>query len=129
VSKILGIGLDIVEIPRLRQAVEKRGRVFLNKVFTKRELKDCRGKKKGQWASLAGRWAAKEAVYKAVGGFWKGPAPHNQVEIYAGPSGQPLVRLLPGIKKSLAKCSIQNIQISISHEREIAAAVAILIGE
>jgi holo-[acyl-carrier protein] synthase len=128
-TTILGIGLDIVEIPRLRQAVEKRGPRFLDKVFTPLEQAACRKKGKGRLASLAARWAVKEAVYKACGAYWKGAASHNQVEVISTPSGKPEIRLLKGAQKSLAGCRVERIEVSLSHEREAAVAVAILIGK
>lgn len=129
VSMVLGIGLDIVGISRLRRAVEKRGRRFLKKIFTPRELAACKKKKTGYWASLAARWAAKEAVYKACGDFWSGPAPYNQVEVFSKASGKPAVRLLSGARKALPPRRGLKVEISLSHEKDIAAAVAILIGE
>ncbi|MCM8796646.1 MAG: holo-ACP synthase [Candidatus Omnitrophica bacterium] len=113
---ILGTGVDITEVRRLRQAVEKWGDAFLGRVFTKTEL--CNAKKRGSlYQHLAGRFAAKEAIFKALGNAeltWK------DVEILNDKEGRPLCRILNGRAKKL------DVHISISHVKTYATAFAIV---
>jgi holo-[acyl-carrier protein] synthase len=114
---ILGTGVDITEVRRLRQAVEKWGEAFLERVFTQEELENA--KSRGSlYQHLAGRFAAKEAVFKALGDpklAWK------DVRILNDKEGRP-------------HCKIKNpksgkieVHISISHVKNYAVANAIII--
>ena len=113
---VLGTGVDITEVRRLKQAVEKWGQDFLNRIFTKEELENA--KTRGSlYQHLAGRFAAKEAVFKAVGDknlTWK------DVEILNDKEGKPLCVLLNGKGKRL------DVHISISHVKTYAVANAII---
>lgn len=116
---IIGTGVDITEVRRLRQAVEKWGEDFLSRIFTKEELKNA--KTRGSlYQHLAGRFAAKEAVFKALGDknlTWK------DVEILNDKEGKPLCVLLNGKGRKL------NVHISISHVKTYAVASAIVTQE
>jgi holo-[acyl-carrier protein] synthase len=112
---IIGTGVDITEVRRLRQAIEKWGEAFLDRVFTKVELENA--KKRGSlYQHLAGRFAAKEAIFKALGDehlSWK------DLEILNDKQGKPYCKVLnPTIRKA-------EIQISISHVKNYAVANAI----
>ena len=113
---IASTGVDITEVKRLRQAVEKWGDSFLNRVFTKEELK--RARKHGSfYQHLAGRFAAKEAVFKAMGDkdlTWQ------DVQISNDAEGKPLCKILNGRGKKL------DVAISISHVKDYAVANAIV---
>jgi holo-[acyl-carrier protein] synthase len=114
--KIVGTGVDITEVGRLRKAVEKWGESFLSRVFTEDELENA--KKRGSlYQHLAGRFAAKEAVFKAMGDAglnWK------DVEILNDAEGKPCCRILT---KRHRKASVL---ISISHVKSYAVANAII---
>ena len=113
---ILGTGVDITEVRRLRQAVEKWGDAFLNRVFTKEELRHARTRA-SFYQHLAGRFAAKEAVLKALGDQrlnWK------DVRILNDKEGKPYCKITnEQIKKA-------DIHISISHVKSYAVANAIV---
>jgi holo-[acyl-carrier protein] synthase len=113
---IIGTGVDITEVKRLRQAVEKWGEVFLHRVFTKQELDNA--KTRGSlYQHLAGRFAAKEAVFKAMGDArlsWK------DVEILNDKEGKPCCKILNGRGKKI------GVHISISHVKNYAVANAII---
>jgi holo-[acyl-carrier protein] synthase len=113
---IVGTGVDITEVRRLRQAVEKWGKEFLNRVFTEEELKNA--KTKGSlYQHLAGRFAAKEAVFKALGDkhlSWK------DVQILNDPQGRPYCLLLNGKGRKM------DVHVSISHVKNYAVANAII---
>lgn len=114
---ILGIGVDITEVKRLRQAVEKWGEAFLGRVFTKEELENA--KSRGSlYQHLAGRFAAKEAVFKALGDpklVWK------DVQILNDPEGRPHCKISNPKSKKI------DVHISISHVKNYAVANAIII--
>ncbi|TRZ93580.1 holo-[acyl-carrier-protein] synthase [bacterium] len=116
---ILGTGVDIIEVRRLRQAVEKWGQDFLNRVFTSQEL--INAKTRGSlYQHLAGRFAAKEAVFKALGNKglnWK------DVEILNDQDGKPHCLVLGNKAKKLA------VYISISHVKNYAVANAVITQE
>ncbi|MFH1128658.1 MAG: holo-ACP synthase [Candidatus Omnitrophota bacterium] len=113
---IIGTGVDITEVRRLRQAIEKWGNDFLHRVFTKEELENA--KTRGSlYQHLAGRFAAKEAVFKALGDKhlnWQ------DVEILNDKEGKPSCVILNGRGKKI------NVHISISHIKNYAVANAII---
>lgn len=113
---IVGTGVDITEVRRLRQAVEKWGDDFLHRVFTKEELENA--KTRGSlYQHLAGRFAAKEAVFKALGDRelnWK------DVQVLNDPEGKPYCVILNGRGGKI------DVHISISHVKNYAVASAII---
>ena len=126
-SEILGTGIDVVELPRIRGAIERHQDRFLKKVYTQQESAYCM-RKKDCWASFAGRWAAKEAVFKAYGYGWQGIWWLNQIEVVKELSGKPGIRLLGAAQQAHAQRGVKRIELSITHGREIAFAQVILIG-
>jgi holo-[acyl-carrier protein] synthase len=113
---IIGTGVDITEVSRLRQAVEKWGDAFLDRVFTKDELENAR-RRGSLYQHLAGRFAAKEAIFKAMGDpqlSWK------DVQILNDAQGKPDCMLLNGRGKGV------NVLLSISHVKNYAVANAII---
>jgi holo-[acyl-carrier protein] synthase len=114
------IGTDIVEIERIRQAMERWGERFINRVFTKAELKIY-----GHRAhSLAASFASKEAVMKMLGTGNRGVA-WREIETLYHPSGKPLIKLNGRAKKVAEKLGIKEIDVSLAHSRDNATAVAI----
>lgn len=113
---IIGTGVDITEVRRLRQAIEKWGDDFLKRVFTDKELKHA--KTRSSWYQhLAGRFAAKEAVFKALGDKnlgWK------DVQVINDKDGKPCCEILNGRSKKVA------VHISISHVKTYAVASAVI---
>jgi len=111
----MDVGIDIVEIKRIAKSVRKSG--FLNRVFTPQEIKYCRAKKQSS-QHYAVRFAAKEAVWKALGR--KGIA-LKEISVKNSPDGKPEI-VLAKLKKLEKRVSI-----SLSHSSEYAVAVAIVI--
>jgi holo-[acyl-carrier protein] synthase len=116
--QILGIGTDIIEIERIARVVKENPK-FTSRVFTKSELGYCVDKK-SCYSHLAGRFAAKEAVGKAIGR----PLSWQDVEIVNGLHGKPIVRLFGEAKNLTLGCEIM---ITISHSQNYATATAILL--
>jgi holo-[acyl-carrier protein] synthase len=114
------IGVDIVEIERIQQAVQRYGPRFLQRIYTEPELLLC----KDRANRLAVRFAGKEAVMKALGTGVKGIS-WREIEILARPSGEPVVQLYG---KALARASalgLNEFAISLSHSAEYAVASVI----
>ncbi|NLO90031.1 MAG: holo-ACP synthase [Clostridia bacterium] len=118
-----GIGVDIIEIRRVVHVIERYGERFLTRIFHPGEIEYAGGKGKGFNASLAVRFAAKEAVFKALG-TGLGENRWLDVEIAEGEHGQPQVRLRGKAKKTAEAQGVSRIHLSLSHCREYAVAVA-----
>jgi holo-[acyl-carrier protein] synthase len=114
------IGTDIVEIERISQAIERWGERFINRVYTKAEIKIY-----GHRAhSLAASFASKEAVMKMLGTGARGVA-WREIETLYHPSGKPLIKLNGRAKKVAEKLGIKEIDVSLAHSRDNAIATAI----
>ena len=115
-----GIGIDIIEIDRIKEAVEKYGPSFLEKVYTEKEIKYCRHRKALRYPELAVRFAAKEAYAKAIGTGIKGFGRDNNgifwkdIEVVNNSSGKPFLSIRGKISKKA--------QVSLSHSRDYAVA-------
>ena len=124
---ILGIGVDIVELDRIERLVEKHGDSFLNKIFTESEIAYCQARRHSS-THFAGRFAAKEAVLKALGTGLRPPIRWTDVEVRRGDSGPPTIHLARGAKAEAAQQGVARVHISISHSRRTAVAYAIAEG-
>lgn len=117
-----GIGIDIIEVSRIASAMNKHSNRFINRIFTLLEQNYC-FKKKEPALHFAGRFAAKEAVVKAFGtGFTQGLS-WLDFEVQNDVSGKPVIKLSPHANKLLGS---PIIQLSISHCKEYATAVALI---
>jgi holo-[acyl-carrier protein] synthase len=114
------IGTDIIEIERIRQAIERYGGRFLYRVYTEAEL-SIYGHRPH---SLAASFASKEAVMKVLGTGNRGVA-WREIEVLFHDTGKPYVRLNGRAQKEAEKLGIKEIDVSMSHSRENAIAVAI----
>ena len=124
---ILGIGTDIVECLRIAQIIERHGELFINRVYTDHEIRYCRSRKAAT-QHFAGRWAAKEAVLKAMGTGWRRGISWRDVEVRNVPSGKPVVALRGGARSVVEESGIREMLISISHCRSHATAFAVAVG-
>jgi len=115
---VIGIGIDIIDVERVRKLAEKNPR-FLERIFTPKEIDYCL-KKKNKYQHLAARFAVKEAFFKAIGKriSWQ------DVELFNLPSGQPQLDI-----KFKERFFIDKALVSISHLKEYAVAAVILEGE
>ena len=114
---MIAIGTDIVRVARLDKSER-----FLRRTFTDRELEICAGRTE----SLAGRWAAKEAVMKALG-VGLGEVPLTDIEVDADGT-RPVVRLRAAASELAAERGLTNWQITISHDGDYAVAFALASG-
>jgi holo-[acyl-carrier protein] synthase len=125
---IIGIGTDVVECLRIAQMIERHGEIFLSRVYTPYEIEYCRARKAAT-QHYAGRWAAKEAILKALGTGWARGIRWQDLEIRNDVGGQPQVELAGGAREASERLGITSVLISISHCRTHATAVAIAVGE
>jgi holo-[acyl-carrier protein] synthase len=123
-NSILGIGTDIIEIERIKEAIERHGERFLDRIFTKKEQEYCR-RYKNATPHFAGRFAAKEAIVKAFGTGLHEDMGWKEIEIINDSQGKPEVQLSARLKSSL---SVAHIFLSISHCEAYATATAIVTG-
>lgn len=123
---IIGIGTDIIEIKRIENAVNKNSK-FLNRIFTSNEVEYLKSRKLNP-QNIAGNFAAKEAISKALGTGISGIR-WEEIEIVRETNGAPLVVLHDKALKYSKDKRIKKINISISHSQEYAIAFAIAEGE
>ncbi len=123
---IAGVGTDLIEIARVQRAIEKNPR-FVERVYTAQEIVYCR-RKKNPWQSYAARFAAKEAVSKALG-TGIGSVGWTDIEILNTKNGQPLVSLHGKAQQLAVERNIQQVHVSLSHSEAYAMATAVLEGE
>ena len=119
---ILINGIDIIEIYRIGDVVSKYGDRFLNRIYTRKELDYCRGRT----PQLASRFAAKEAVMKALGTGTRGVR-WKDVEIIRFPGNRPIINLHSSALKRAKQIGVKHFALSLSHSKEYA--VASVVGE
>ncbi|MDK2930948.1 MAG: holo-[acyl-carrier protein] synthase [Bacillota bacterium] len=121
---VVGVGVDIVEVARIRELMERKGDRLEGRVFTSEEMKSSAG---GRYDRLAGRFAAKEAVAKALGTGIRGFG-WSEIEIAEEPCGKPYVRLTGRAANVAAQRGVVRVEVSIAHTRDTAIAFAVAIG-
>ena len=126
---ITGIGVDLCDIRRIERSIEKFGDRFINRIFTEGEREYC-NQKSGKASYYAKRFAAKEAVAKALAGPKTGSLSWHDVEVANDPSGRPIINLYGEAKKRLEKQgqngAIAQVHISLSDDYPYAMAYAIV---
>jgi holo-[acyl-carrier protein] synthase len=124
---IMGIGTDIIECPRIGKMIETHGELFLRRIYTDREIRYCQARKHAI-EHFAGRWAAKEAILKAMGtGRSRGIAWTN-IEVRNTQDGRPEVLVCGAARDTAKERGIGDILIAISHCRTYATAYAVALG-
>jgi len=124
---LVGIGTDIIECVRIAKMIEKHGELFLNRVYTRNEIAYCSCRKSAN-QHYAGRWAAKEAVLKALGTGWTRGIQWTDIEVVNEIGGRPYIELDGQAKVISQQQGIHKILISISHCRSYAIAYATAVG-
>lgn len=120
-----GLGTDIVSVTRIEKLLRERGQLFLARWFTPLEIDYCLGKAHPS-RHLAARFAAKEAVVKALGCAWDGPLPWRSIEVVRDRRGVPAVRLSGAVQDVARDAGVRGIQVSLSHCDEFATAIALV---
>jgi len=123
---IVGVGLDLVEIDRMRESLDRHGPSFAERILHPDEDKSRIGMADGA-THLAGLFAAKEAVMKALGTGMAGAA-FKDIAVLNRPNGEPYLRLSGRAQETAAKRGVRDWRVSVTHSRTMAAAVAIALA-
>jgi holo-[acyl-carrier protein] synthase len=122
---IIGHGIDLCGVARIRRMLADHGERFLARTFTEAEVAYARRRKKGFEETLAGRFAAKEAVMKALGTGWREGVEFRGIEILKRPSGKPYVVLHGTTAEKARALGVTAWHITITHTEDLAIASAI----
>jgi holo-[acyl-carrier protein] synthase len=118
---IIGIGVDIVEVPRIQAVIDRHGEHFLRRVFTEQEVAYCRSGARPP-ERFAGRFAAKEAALKALGTGWQHGTSFREVEVTTDELGAPALRLSGHTLELSRTRGVLRWHVSLSHDRHYAVA-------
>ena len=124
---ILGTGVDLAEVGRIREAIERYGDRFIRRIYTDAEIAYVE-RKANKFERYAGRFAAKEAGMKAIGTGWKRGVRWQDFEVSNLPSGRPTLRLYGEAERIAGKMGVTSISLSITHTAELGMAHVILEG-
>ncbi len=122
---IYGLGIDLVKIERMRAVSDKWGKKFFKRVFTEKELAYCYERKE-PYLSLSVRFAAKEALIKAIGSEIF--IPLTDIEVMNFENGRPSINVQGKLEEFFRKKSIKHCHLSLSHEKEFGIAFVVLEG-
>ena len=117
---IISTGVDLAEVDRIQAALDdpRTGKRFRNRVYTEREIAYCESRQRGKYESYAGRFAAKEAVMKALGRGWGAKVRWLDIEVARARSGKPEIALHDKTAKLAAELGIRRWALSITHTKE-----------
>jgi holo-[acyl-carrier protein] synthase len=124
---IVGSGIDLVEIARIQQSIDRYGTRFLNRIYTSDEQAYCL-RKRNSAESFAARFAAKEAGAKALGTGISHGVGWLEIEVVRLPSGKPTLRYLGRASQFASRLGVANIALSITHTASLAMASVVLEG-
>ena len=124
---IVGSGIDLVEITRIQQSMERYGQRFLNRIFCAAELAYCL-RKRNAAESLAARFAAKEAAAKALGTGISRGVNWLEIEVTREPGGRPSIRLHGRAAEIAQNIGVEHIALSLTHTASLAMASVVLEG-
>lgn len=124
---IVGAGIDIAEVPRVREAIERYGARFIERIYTPAEIAYVE-RKANRYERYAARFAAKEAGMKAIGTGWRRGVRWQDFEVANLPSGKPTLRLHGVAAEVAAALGVRQISLSLTHTAEQGMAFVILEG-
>ena len=119
----MNCGTDIVNVDRVRKSIEQYGDKFKKRVYTDEEINYCESRRMCKYESYAARFAAKEAVYKAISPTSEQNGVFTEVEVLNEENGKPYIVLHGELKKIIGD---KKIEVSLSHEKEFAVAMVII---
>ena len=122
---IVGTGIDIAEVPRIAESIERFGERFLRRLFTDGEIRYC-DSKANRIERYAARFAAKEAAMKALGTGWNRGVRWRDIEVVRQPGGRPTITFRGKAAEFAALLGAKNVALSLSHTPEQAIASVIL---
>ncbi|HLK69235.1 MAG TPA: holo-[acyl-carrier-protein] synthase [Bryobacteraceae bacterium] len=122
---IVGTGVDLAEVPRIRASIERFGNRFVSRIYTPAEIAYVE-RKANRYERYAARFAAKEAGMKAIGTGWKRGVTWQDFEVANLPSGKPTLRFHGVAAAIAAKLGVRNVSLSLTHTAELGMAHVIL---
>jgi holo-[acyl-carrier protein] synthase len=122
---IVGPGVDLAEVPRIRASIERYGARFTERIFTPAEIAYVE-RKANRFERYAARFAAKEAGMKAIGTGWKRGVRWQDFEVANLPSGKPTLRLHGVAARIAEQLGVRNVSLSLTHTAELGMAHVIL---
>jgi len=124
---IIAIGVDLVEISRIEEVFTRRGDRFRKRVFTEGEISYCE-RRASKLASYAARFAAKEAVMKALGTGWSEGVGWKDIEVVSSQTGAPTIQLHRNALERMREIGATRVLVSLTHSGELAIAQIVLEG-
>ena len=122
---IVGTGIDIVEVPRIGQSIERFGERFLKRIFTPAEIRYCDAKA-NRAERYAARFAAKEAAMKAIGTGMRGGVSWQEFEVGREPTGRPTILFHGKAAQYAERLGMRRAHLSVSHTEQYAVAYVVL---
>lgn len=122
---IVGTGIDIAEVPRIAQAIERFGDRFIRRIYTEGEIRYC-DSKANRMERYAARFAAKEAAMKALGTGWNNGVRWRDIEVARKPGGRPTIIFHGVAAKFAERLGATNVALSLTHTQDQAFAQVIL---
>ena len=122
---IVGTGVDLAEVPRIRASIERFGARFVDRIYTPAEIAYVE-RKANRYERYAARFAAKEAGMKAIGTGWRGGVAWRDFEVANLPSGKPTLRLHGVAAQVAGRLGVQSISLSLTHTAAVGLAHVIL---
>ncbi len=122
---IFGVGIDIIDVKRIKKEISTSGHDFKFNLFTENEIKYCDGKRNSA-ENYAARFAAKEAFFKAIGTGWRNGLGWKEAGVQNDELGKPGIVLYGKAKTFVEENNISKLQVSLSHIKDAAVAIVIL---
>ena len=122
---IVGTGVDLAEVPRIKHSIERFGDKFIRRIYTPREIAYVE-RKANKFERYAARFAAKEAGMKAIGTGWKRGVTWQDFEVTNLPSGKPTLHFHGVAAKVAESLNVRNVSLSLTHTAELGMAHVIL---
>jgi holo-[acyl-carrier protein] synthase len=122
---IVGTGVDLAEVPRIRASIERFGARFVQRIFTPLEIAYVE-RKANRYERYAARFAAKEAGMKAIGTGWRRGVRWQDFEVSNLPSGKPTLRFYGAAAEVAMRLGVRNVSLSLTHTKEYGMAHLIL---
>ncbi len=126
-SRIIGIGTEIIECLRIARLIDRHGELFINRVYTAEEIRYCRSRRQAT-QHFAGRWAAKQAVLKALGATWQRGLSWRDIEIRPAPGRRATVAVRGAIRDLVQQQKVAQLLVSVSHCHTHAMACAVAVA-
>ena len=123
---MVSCGTDIIKIERVKDSIERVGETFLKRVYTDEEINYCESRRMCKYQSYAARFAAKEAIYKAISPQKGNDASWQDAEVCRYENGKPYIKLYGELKKIAEEKNIKNIELSLSHDDDYAIACVVI---